>query len=222
MSDFEEFTKETFEDSLILFLTPTGEMDRSFIIVISGANRGIGQAIVQICASRKLKQPMVIYAASRGGVDLDMEHSADVQIQYPRLDITDKQSIHDVVAEIKQKHGGVDVLINNAGLNITRPSSGLREFEDQKKIMDVNFRGTLEMCRSFLPIMKGHGRIVNLSSIASSLEPYSEINRARFRDPKLSMSDLEQMAVEFEVRIPFEPFRICEMKLRYPVKDSRG
>ena len=78
------------------------------------------------------------------------------------------------------------------------------------------------MCRSFLPIMKGNGRIVNLSSLASSLQPYSEINRARFRDPRLSMSELEQMAAEFEVRRPSYRFRICEMKSRYPVKDSRG
>ena len=128
--DFKEFTRRHFEESFIVFLAPTSEMDRSIIIVISGANRGIGQAIVQECASRKLKQPVVIYAASRGGIDMDLEHSSDVQIHCRRLDITDKQSIHDLVAEIKQKHGVVDVLINNAGLNITRPASGSKVFED--------------------------------------------------------------------------------------------
>jgi carbonyl reductase 1 len=177
-------------------------MDRPFITVISGANRGIGQAIVQVCAYKQQEQPMVIYAASRGGNNLDLKHSPNIRIRYPKLDITDTQSIQDLVAEITQEHGGVDVLINNAGLNVTRPASGVRAYEDQKKIMDVNFRGTLQICRSFIPIMKAQGRIVNLSSLASSLQPYSESNQARFRNPTLSMSNLQQMAAEFEVRRP--------------------
>lgn len=57
------------------------------------------------------------------------------------------------------------------------------------------------MCKAFLPLLSNTGRIVNLSSVASSLKPYSEAIQARIRDPNATLTDLEQLAQEFEVRI---------------------
>ncbi len=176
-------------------------MSKPFVVVVTGANRGIGEAIVhQVSAHRAQHQSMVIYAASRGGVDLGLKGATTSQVHYPKLDITNEQSVQNLATAINKEHGRVDVLINNAGLNIQSSApSGLRAFEDQKKIMDVNFKGTLRVCQAFIPLMKPDGRIVNLSSVASGLKQYGEGNRARFRDPKLSIEDLEEMAAEFEV-----------------------
>ena len=65
--------------------------------------------------------------------------------------------------------------------------------------MDVNFRGTLRVCQIFIPLMKPDGRIVNLSSVASGLQQYSERNKARFRDPKLSIERLKEIVSDSEV-----------------------
>jgi NAD(P)-dependent dehydrogenase (short-subunit alcohol dehydrogenase family) len=73
---------------------------------------------------------MVIYAASRVGVGLGLEQSQNVRVRYPKFDITDRQSIQDLVTQIRPEHGGLDVLINNAGLNVTRPVSSVKPYED--------------------------------------------------------------------------------------------
>lgn len=57
-----------------------------------------------------------------------------------------------------------------------------------------------QMCHAFLPIMAKNGRIVNMSSVGSSLKPYSEAMRQRFRNPNASQQDLDQLADDFLVR----------------------
>ena len=65
-----------------------------------------------------------------------------------------------------------------------------------------------QMCHAFLPIMAKNGRIVNMSSVGSSLKPYSEAMRQRFRNPNASQEDLDQLAEDFLVRLfPFSPFQ---------------
>jgi hypothetical protein len=51
-----------------------------------------------------------------------------------------------------------------------------------------------------IPLLSKDGRIVNLSSVSSTLKPYHEQIRQRFRDPNMTLEDLEQLVQEFEVR----------------------
>ena len=55
------------------------------------------------------------------------------------------------------------------------------------------------MCRTFLPLMAQHGRIVNLSSVGSSLKPYSESIQQRFRNLNATQADLDTLAEDFLV-----------------------
>jgi carbonyl reductase 1 len=55
------------------------------------------------------------------------------------------------------------------------------------------------MCQTFIPLLSDTGRIVNLSSVSSTLKPYSEQIRQRFRNPDMTLEDLEQLAQEYEV-----------------------
>lgn len=56
------------------------------------------------------------------------------------------------------------------------------------------------MCRTFIPMMSRTGRIVNVSSTASSLSGYSKEIQDRFRNSKMTLDDLEQMMTEYQVR----------------------
>lgn len=57
------------------------------------------------------------------------------------------------------------------------------------------------MCQNFIPLMRPHaGRIVNLSSVASSLKIYSETVQRRFRDTRASLEDLDRLAEDYLVR----------------------
>ncbi|KAL8806522.1 MAG: hypothetical protein Q9182_001305 [Xanthomendoza sp. 2 TL-2023] len=154
---------------------------------------------------------MVLYAASRKGQHLDLTPaSSQMTLNYPRLDIADRSSIDSFAKAIQKDHPKVDVLINNAGVNLDMEYSPA----NAKKTLDTNYRGTLnvsktqkfrgarsdrqQMCRTFIPLLHKDGRIVNVSSTGSSLSGYSKEIQERFRNPKMTLQDLEQMMNEYQ------------------------
>ncbi|EME84729.1 uncharacterized protein MYCFIDRAFT_41956, partial [Pseudocercospora fijiensis CIRAD86] len=156
-------------------------------------NRGIGRAICEVILSRKDPGPLTLFATSRKGEDLAFNSSrSDLKVVYPKLDISCQDSIHAFKDIIKSHTDTIDVLINNGGINVDRQYN----LENAKKTLDVNYRGTLQMCQFFLPHLAKTGRIVNLASIASNLKIYSPEIQARFREAK-TLGDLEQIAQDY-------------------------
>ena len=158
---------------------------------------------------------MLLYATSRKGEDLGFKSSSTkTQIKYPSLDIASSNSINELANTIKRDHDGLDVLINNAGANLDDQYSP----EKVKTTLDTNYRGTLkvsdsesgdsttasadasflQMCQTFMPLLRSDGRIVNVSSTASSLKNYSDSIKARFRSSSMTLEDLENMMIEYQ------------------------
>ena len=134
-------------------------------ILVSGANRGIGKAIVE----ELLKQPVKkVYAAARHLDDLIFSDSRVVPVA---LDITNRTQIDAAVA----KAGDISVLINNAGvLSFAGVVTG--EPDMLMRDMEVNYFGTLSMVRAFAPVIEknGGGAIANVSSVVG-LAPMASI-----------------------------------------------
>ncbi|KAF2085886.1 NAD(P)-binding protein [Saccharata proteae CBS 121410] len=169
-------------------------MSASTIAIVSGANRGIGFGIVQTLV-QSYKQPLVLYAASRAGVNLQIKPpSPDIQVKYPKLDVADPASIKSLAQMIEQEHGGCDILINNAGVNLDNRYNP----DNVRQTLDINYRGTLHMCQQFIPLMKPNGRIVNISSIGGDLTGYSKSLQDRFRSSSMTLKDLEALAQEYQ------------------------
>ena len=104
-------------------------------------NRGIGEAICQTLANN-FHEPLILYATSRKGVDLRLKpDSSTTQVKYPLLDIADIASIQSLARAIRNDHLGLDVLINNAGVNLDDEYSPA----NVKKTLDTNYRGTLNV-----------------------------------------------------------------------------
>lgn len=93
-------------------------MSRKLTTVVTGSNRGIGHAICQPLASQGGPSPLIIYATSREGDHLDIMPSHDHAIRYAKLDIASTTSIVDFLALILKHGQAVDVLMNNAGINL--------------------------------------------------------------------------------------------------------
>lgn len=125
-------------------------------VFVTGANRGIGKAIVDALLKQQVKK---VYAAARKVQDIKFNDPRVVPVS---LDITDLAQINKAVAQA----GDTQVLINNAGvLSIASVVTG-----DPKVLMSdmqVNYIGTLSMVSAFVPILEknGGGTIANISSI---------------------------------------------------------
>ncbi len=126
-------------------------------ILVSGANRGIGKAIVESL----LKQPVKkVYAAARNVADLP--DFGDARVVPLALDITNRAQIEAAT----KLAADIDVLINNAGV---LSFAGVVEGEEDAlaRDMEVNYFGTLSMVRAFVPVIakQGGGAIANVSSV---------------------------------------------------------
>jgi NAD(P)-dependent dehydrogenase (short-subunit alcohol dehydrogenase family) len=134
------------------------------IALVTGANRGIGRAIVEALCNEGATR---IYATARNIdslADLVTEHQG--RIIPVALDITNPEQV-DAIA---QKAQDVNLLVNNAGvLSATGGFFATNTLEVAYKDMETNYFGTLRMIRAFAPILKVNngGTIVNLLSVAS-------------------------------------------------------
>ncbi|KAL1599897.1 hypothetical protein SLS60_007702 [Paraconiothyrium brasiliense] len=167
------------------------------LIIVTGANRGIGRAICTTLLSHpsSTSHPLTLYATSRQGENLNLSTTSSKQrIRYPSLDITSSSSIADLISSLESIDRKVDVLINNTGVNLDDQFSPI----NAKKTLDTNYRGTLAVCKAVLPLLAPKtGRIVNLSSVGSSLDPFSLALAQRYRTVS-TLEDLETLMKEYE------------------------
>ncbi len=128
-------------------------------VLITGANRGIGSAIVTALLERNVKK---IYAAARNPDNLP--NFGDDRIVPLELDITDSDQVRKAV----RSAADTDLLINNAGVAaFTSLLNGPLEL--LQRDMDTNYFGTLDMVRQFVPVLetKRNAAIVNVVTIAA-------------------------------------------------------
>jgi NAD(P)-dependent dehydrogenase (short-subunit alcohol dehydrogenase family) len=120
-------------------------------VLITGAGRGIGRALVKEALRRGAKR---IYAGTRGVLSV-----AGARVTPLRLDVTNASQIEQAASEVNT----LDVLINNAGIALYDDLSNLDVIEQH---LAVNLFGSLKMSRVFLPLLRrSKGAIVNTLSL---------------------------------------------------------
>ena len=120
------------------------------IVVITGASSGIGE---------QLKK----YYEQDGNVVINLSRSAGGDENNISLDVSKEDDVKNCFKALGEKYGKIDILINCAGYGVFGAIE-LLESEKCRKIMDVNFFGTLWCCREALKYMKKGSRIINISS----------------------------------------------------------
>jgi len=136
---------------------------RGSIALVTGANRGIGRAFVE---ALQIGDATRIYAAARNVSSLADLAAGDPQRIVPiPLDITDL----DQVGDAAKRCGDVNLLINNAGIALFAGVIAADNLDAARTEMEVNYFGTLAMCRAFAPILaaNGGGVVVNMLTIGS-------------------------------------------------------
>ncbi|BBA71522.1 SDR family oxidoreductase [Geobacter sulfurreducens] len=130
-------------------------------VLVTGANGGIGGALVSALLDEGIAK---VYAAARSTDTVaDLVQGGGGRVVALRLDVTQSASVHGAAEQCRD----VDLVINNAGINRCTGFMGSSAMEDARLEMEVNYFGTLAMCRAFAPVLasRGGGAIVNVCSI---------------------------------------------------------
>lgn len=137
------------------------------IVVITGANGGIGAMTARLAAQRGA---IPILTARSEEKLREVSASIDDKHDMYVLDVTSPEQVDEVFGDILEKYGRIDVLINNAGYGVFERfvDADLQQIWD---MMDVNYMGTVRCTRAVLPAMlaAGQGHIVNVASMAGKI-----------------------------------------------------
>ncbi|XP_075899169.1 carbonyl reductase [NADPH] 1 [Nelusetta ayraudi] len=169
------------------------------VAIVTGGNKGIGLAIVR--ALCKQYQGVVYLTARDIGRGQDAVTSLTAEGLKPvfhQLDIDDINSITTAAAYFKEKYGGVDVLVNNAGIAFKVADTA--PFAVQAEVtLKTNFFATRDMLTHFLPLIKAGGRVVNVSSFVSvrTLNKCSPALQERFRSEDITEEELVGLMQRF-------------------------
>jgi 3-oxoacyl-[acyl-carrier protein] reductase len=146
------------------------------VALVTGASRGIGKAIAEKLVSQGAT--VIGTATSQNGADAIGHYLGDNGVGKV-LNVADAASIQSLLDEINQDHGGIDILINNAG--ITRDNLLLRmKDEEWQDIMDTNLTAIFKLSKAVLRGMmkKRFGRIINVGSVVGSTGNAGQANYA--------------------------------------------
>lgn len=135
------------------------------VVLITGASSGMGKVTAEYLAGKGYK----VYGVGRSFKKLVNRPKEENNLYKPveiYMDITDDESVKEVVKYILEKEGKIDVLFNNAGMGIAGAIEDT-SMEEAKLIFETNFFGMLRVCKEVLPIMRKQkqGYIINTSSI---------------------------------------------------------
>lgn len=133
-------------------------------VVVTGAGRGIGLSIARRLAA---EQATVVVADLDGDRAKQAASEIDGQVVPVAMDVTSLDSVRSAIDLVIRDHGGVDVLVNNAGWDQAGPFAE-SDPELWSRILAINLHGVLNTCHAVLPHMleRRLGRIVNVASDA--------------------------------------------------------
>jgi short-subunit dehydrogenase len=201
-------------------------------VLVTGASQGIGRALADLAARRGAK----VLAAARS-LDLLNELAASIRrdghwLEVVQADVSKSADRQKMVGAALQHFGGLDILINNAGIGATGHFADSRP-EVLRAIMETNFFGTTETTRLFLPLLKQGTKpaIVNISSIVGkrawparglysaskfAVEGWSQAIRAELAkdgidvlviNPGLTQTNFSKNMLEQKAKIPMDHLR---------------
>ena len=161
-------------------------------ILITGATGGIGKALVK----KFLSLEGNILATGTKLEKLDALKKEFPQINILKFDISEHSKIEEFIENVSSQLTGLDVLINNAGINMDNLSLRMKD-EEWKKVIDINLGSTFFLCKYAIKKMlkNKYGRIVNITSIVGHTGNLGQSNYSASKAAIIGMS--KSLAIEY-------------------------
>ena len=148
------------------------------IALVTGAGRGIGQAIA-VDLARDGRHVVANYNSSRHGAEQTQRLIADVggACELVPFDVTDLAAVDEAVAGIIERHGRIDVLVSNAGIRKDTLMVWMQP-SDWSEVIDVNLTGFYNVTRPIIKqmMLQRRGRVVAISSTAGQSGMAGQVN----------------------------------------------
>lgn len=140
------------------------------VCVITGASKGIGEGIAKVFAKYGAKCVL----AARGKKVLELAEELKQQGAEAlgiQTDVSDYESVKNLVAATKEKFGKIDILVCNAGICVLKPFLEDEDFSNRDKHIDINVKGVWNACKAALPLIisNGGGSVVIMSSVTGDM-----------------------------------------------------
>ena len=161
-------------------------------ILITGATGGIGYSLVK--KFNELEGN--ILATGTNNEKLDKLKNEFPNINFLKFDISQHDKIEEFIENVNSQLVGIDVLINNAGINLDNLSLRMKE-DEWKKVIDINLTSTFYLCKHTIKKMlkNKYGRIVNITSIVGHTGNLGQANYSASKGAIVSMS--KSLAIEY-------------------------
>jgi len=161
-------------------------------ILITGATGGIGKALVK----KFLSLDGNVLATGTKIEKLDALKKEFPKINVLKFDISEHSKIEEFIENVSSQLSGLDVLINNAGINMDNLSIRMKD-EEWKKVIDINLGSTFFLCKYAIKKMlkNKYGRIVNITSIVGHTGNLGQSNYAASKAAITAMS--KSLAIEY-------------------------
>ncbi|KAK2155286.1 hypothetical protein NP493_2088g00003 [Ridgeia piscesae] len=117
--------------------------------------------------------------------------------KFHQLDILSGESIKKLADFLVETYGGLDILVNNAAINLEASTAPLSE--KAEATLKSNYTATLNVCKSFFPLLRSHARVVHLSSVSSlnALSKCSSALQSSLKNCK-TLTELDELMAKFE------------------------
>jgi NAD(P)-dependent dehydrogenase (short-subunit alcohol dehydrogenase family) len=186
-------------------------------VLITGAGSGLGQALALRYGRDGHRIACADIRIERAQATVDQLTAAGVDALALAVDVADPDSVAALEQSLRRAWGGVDVLVNNAGVS-SAGSVADTSLEDWHWMLQVNLMGVVHGCRSFLPglVAQRRGRIINIASYAAlagapGIAPYAVAKAGVVALSESLRAELDGTGVGVSVACPsFFPTRLLE------------
>jgi len=147
------------------------------VVLVTGSSRGIGAEMIKAFAKRGAKCVVNYFTDPHGENKADAESVAR-ELKEPLVidsDVTKPEQVEAMMKQIQDRHEGLDILVNNSGIISDRTIKKMST-EEFESVIRVNLIGTFTVTQKAAAILRGGGRIINMSSVSGQAGLFGQAN----------------------------------------------